>query len=75
MKTDHVICYCMLLVSYSGESNFDDWIKHFEIVTSTNEWDNAAKLKCLSVRMSQRAHNHGCLKKLRRCKTSTYGMI
>ena len=38
------------------ESNFDNWIVHFENVASINEWDDAAKLKWLSVHMSGRAH-------------------
>ena len=45
----------LLPETYSGESNFDDWISHFETVASINEWDDAAKLKWLSVRLSGRA--------------------
>ena len=45
----------LLPESYSGESNFDIWIVHFENMASINEWDDAAKLKWLSVRMSGRA--------------------
>jgi len=41
----------LLPETYSGESNFDDWISHFETVASINEWDDAAKLKWMSVCM------------------------
>ena len=55
-EADRPCCPLLLPESYSGESNFDDWIVHFENVASINEWDDAAKLKWLSVRMSGRAH-------------------
>ena len=37
--------------NFSGESNFDNWILHFETVASINEWDDVAKLKWMSVCM------------------------
>ena len=45
----------LLPETYSGESNFDDWISHFETMASINEWDDAAKLKWMSVHMSGHA--------------------
>ena len=40
---------------YTGDKSWDDWIDHFDSVATVNEWDNAAKLKWLRVRLTGRA--------------------
>ena len=40
---------------YTGEKSWDEWIHHFESVATVNEWDGAAKLNWLCVRLTGRA--------------------
>ena len=72
----------LLPETYSGESNFDEWISHFETVASINEWDNAAKLKCLHECTLVRAYPNSVpqifrrsTRYLRRCQKSIIGTI
>ena len=45
----------MLPELYSGDKSWDDWIDHFDSVATVCEWDEAAKLKWLRVRLTGRA--------------------
>ena len=50
--------YGWLLVSpdaFSGATSWTDWIEHFEAVVVLNDWDDAAKLRWLPVRLSGKA--------------------
>ena len=38
-----------------GATSWTDWIKHFEAVAVLNDWDDAAKLSWLPVRLSGKA--------------------
>ena len=39
----------------TGTGSFGDWIDHFESVAAINEWDDAAKLLWMRVRLVGRA--------------------
>ena len=41
--------------AFSGATSATDWIEHFEAVAVLNEWNDAAKLRCLPVRLSGKA--------------------
>ena len=40
---------------FTGEKNWDEWIDHFERVATLCEWDDAAKLKWMHVRLTGQA--------------------
>ena len=40
---------------FTGTGSFGDWVDHFESVAAINEWDNAAKLLWMRVRLVGRA--------------------
>ena len=40
---------------FTGETNYCDWIDHFENVIAVNGWDKAAKLQWLRVQLTGRA--------------------
>lgn len=40
---------------FSGESNWTDWVDHFETVATVNGWDDATKLTWLPVRLTGKA--------------------
>ena len=40
---------------FTGTGSFGDWIDHFESVAAINEWDDAAKLLWMRVRLVGRA--------------------
>ena len=40
---------------YMGEGDYTEWQDHFESVAAVNEWDDAAKLLWLRVRLTGRA--------------------
>lgn len=40
---------------YTGDKSWDEWIDHFDSVATVCEWDDAAKLKWLRVRLTERA--------------------
>ena len=40
---------------FSGTGSFSDWVDHFEGVAAVNEWDDAAKLLWMRVRLVGRA--------------------
>ena len=37
--------------SFSGKGSFSEWLQHFEGVAAINQWDDAAKLLWLRVRL------------------------
>ena len=41
--------------AFSGATSWTDWIEHFEAVAVLNDWDDAAKLRWLPVRLSGKA--------------------
>ena len=41
--------------AFSGATSWTDWIEHFEAVAVLNDWDDAAKLCWLPVRLSGKA--------------------
>ena len=41
--------------TFSGATSWTDWIEHFEAVAVLNNWDDAAKLRWLPVRLSGKA--------------------
>ena len=43
--------------SFNGETDYCDWIDHFENVAALNAWDDSAKLQWLMVRLTGRAQN------------------
>ena len=43
--------------SFNGETDYCDWIDHFENVATLNAWDEGAKLQWLMVRLTGRAQN------------------
>ena len=50
---------------FTGETDYCDWIDHFENVAAVNGWDEAAKMQWLRVRLTGRAHRlllTNCLK-------------
>ena len=40
---------------YTGEKSWDEWYDHFDSIATVCEWDDAAKLSWLRVRLSGRA--------------------
>ena len=40
---------------YTGEKSWDEWYDHFDSIATVCEWDDAAKLKWMRVRLSGRA--------------------
>ena len=44
---------CPLLISdqFDGETNFDEWMSHFENVAELNGWTDEEKLRWLKVRL------------------------
>ena len=45
----------VLLESFNGETDYCDWIDHFENVATLNAWDESAKLQWLKVSLIGRA--------------------
>lgn len=43
--------------TYSGEGSFTDWLDHFESVAVVNDWDDAARILWLRVRLVGRAQS------------------
>ena len=41
---------------FDGETNFDEWISHFENVAELNGWTDEEKLSWLKVRLISKAH-------------------
>ena len=41
---------------FDGETNFDEWISHFENVAELNGWTDKEKLSWLKVRLISKAH-------------------
>ena len=56
---------------FTGETNYCDWIDHFENVTAVNGWDKAAKLQWLRVQLTGRAQI--ALKQLPEATRGSYG--
>ena len=40
---------------YNGDKSWDDWIYHFDNIATMCKWDDATKLKLLSVSLTGRA--------------------
>ena len=57
--------------AFSGNSNWDEWIEHFESSALVNGWDDATKLLWLRVRLTGRAQT--AWKRLSTEAKATYG--
>lgn len=55
---------------FTGETDYCDWIDHFENVAVVNGWDKAAKLQWLKVRLTGRAQT--ALKRLPEATWNSY---
>ena len=55
---------------FTGETDYCDWIDHFENVAAVNGWDEAAKLQWLRVRLTGRAQT--ALKRLPEATRESY---
>eukprot|EP00731_Ephydatia_muelleri_P027132 Em0019g5a len=56
--------------SFSGLSNWAEWIDHFEAAALVNGWDSEKKRLWLPVRLTGKAQTHGCLRPFKSWKES-----
>ena len=54
--TNNTYMYARRVFFMHGATSWTDWIKHCEAVAVLNDWDDAAKLSWLPVRLSGKAH-------------------